>query len=486
MTEIKQLDLQPLDGFEAYPRSTVNWDGCTYYLVQDCASLEKYLAVRGAVAGFDEPVHTIPGGAYFHLNARNAQALRSRLPWLQPQPGELKTSFGFGDRLGLASPGHALAAWDAQLYPIFAQQSVRENARTGRSPQQVLDEAMWGIFQLGWGKPWGADADHLKSPADIAAFVEAGYTFFTVDPGDYVGSPEKAASLSDLKSTAADLPWADLDSSPEQTYRNYLDKRFPLAGFTIEFDEPALLRAMVKYAGAIAHTRRMYQALLALAGEAKFDFEVSVDETETPTQPAEHFYIASELRRLGIRWVSLAPRFPGRFEKGVDFIGDLDVLEAELAKHSAILRHFGGYKLSLHSGSDKFSVYTALARHAGSLVHVKTAGTSYLEALRVAALVEPDFFRQVLDFSRRRYPTDRASYHVSAQEERVLSGSSLADGDLPALLDDFHARQVLHVTYGSVLESFGRHLKTLLVSFEAEYTTGLYKHFQRHLAPFTS
>jgi hypothetical protein len=486
MTDPSHLDLTPVDGFDVYPRSRVSQENITYAMVQECASLEKYLAVYGPGEGFTEKVRVIEGGVYFRLNARNAQALRSRLPWMQPQPGGLRPSFGFGDRLGLASPGHALAAWEANLYPIFAQQSVRENARTGRSPQQVVDEAMWGIFQLGWGKPWGADADHLKSLTDVGAFVAAGYTFYTVDPGEYVGSPGENATSQELKTAAAGLPWADLDSSPEATFRQYLNQKFLLEVGAIELDETALLRAMVKYGGAIAHTRRMYQTLLARIGNDRFDFEVSVDETETPTLPAEHYYIASELRRLGVRWNSLAPRFPGRFEKGVDFIGDMVVLEADLAQHAAILRHFGGYKLSLHSGSDKFSVYAGLARHTGSLVHVKTAGTSYLEALRVAAVVEPGFFREVLDFSRGRYPVDRASYHVSAQVERVPPAGSLKDSDLPALLDDFHTRQVLHVTYGSVLDRFGKHLKTLLVNAEAAYTAGLHQHFQRHLAPFTS
>jgi hypothetical protein len=228
----------------------------------------------------------------------------------------------------------------------------------------------------------------------------------------------------------------------------------------------------------------MYWALLERMGGQAFDFEVSVDETDSPTRVEEHFFIASELQRLGVQWNSLAPRFPGRFEKGVDFIGDLKVLDSEMARHAAVLRHFGSYKLSLHSGSDKFSVYGLLANHAGSLVHVKTAGTSYLEALRVAGKLKPEFFRRVLDFSRGRYEIDRASYHVSAVLARVPPAASLGDETLAGLLDDFHARQVLHVTFGSVLAEFGRELKALLVEFEAEYTDGLQKHFKRHLDPF--
>jgi hypothetical protein len=98
--------------------------------------------------------------------------------------------------------------------------------------------------------------------------------------------------------------------------------------------------------------------------------------------------------------------------------------------------------------------------------------------------LEPGFFRQVLDFSRARYETDRATYHVSAVLARVPAAAGLKDSDLPALLDEFHARQVLHVTFGSVLGQFGRELKGLLERHEAAYSMGLQAHFKRHLDPF--
>jgi len=481
---IKPIEIEPIEDFDIYPRSTASWEGSCYFMAQECSTLQKFLGVQGDTSGFTQMRLDAGETKYFALNPTNASVLRQRLPWMRPQPGGLQTSFGFGDRLGQASPGHALAAWDSGLYPIFAQQSVRENARTGRTPQQVVDDALWGIFQLGWGKPWGGDADHLKSISDLDAFVAAGYTFFTVDPGEYVGQQAETASPAVLKELAAALPWADLDSSPEQVYQAYLGQRFVLEGVQIEFTEASLLQALVKYGGAIAHSARMYQALVERMGGQPFDFEVSVDETDSPTRVEEHFLIASELQRLGVRWNSLAPRFPGRFEKGVDFIGDLDVLDSEMARHAAVLRHFSSYKLSLHSGSDKFSVYAILAEQAGSLVHVKTAGTSYLEALRVAAHLNPAFFRQVLDYSRDRYETDRASYHVSAELARVPPAAGLSDEALVALLDDFHARQVLHVTFGSVLAQYGSDLKALLAEYEAEYSAGLEKHFKRHLDPF--
>ena len=100
--------------------------------------------------------------------------------------------------------------------------------------------------------------------------------------------------------------------------------------------------------GACAHAVRRYRHLAAINGDRPWEMELSVDETETPTSHREHLYIVTELRRLGVRWASLAPRYVGRFEKGVDYIGDLDALRADLAGHAAIARAFGPYKLSLH------------------------------------------------------------------------------------------------------------------------------------------
>ena len=131
------------------------------------------------------------------------------------------------------------------------------------------------------------------------------------------------------------------------------------------------------------------------------------------------------MKRLGVHWVSLAPRFVGRFEKGVDYIGDVAVFEREFAVHAAIARHVGPYKLSLHSGSDKFSIYGIAARLARGLVHLKTAGTSYLEALRALSVASPALFREIYVFSRDRYETDKQTYHVSAELDRAPAPDTL-------------------------------------------------------------
>ncbi len=381
-------------------------------------------------------------------------------------PLSLTPSFGFGDRLGLATPGHIAAVRGTMFAPVFAQQSVRENARTGRTPQQVMDDAKRAVDAAKWVSPWGADADHLKTLEDIPPFVAAGYTFFTVDPGEYVDNSADTDSPNALKQKVKAADWDELSASyllpkDEQPWGN--------------FESESLQRAMVKYGRAIQHAVRMFERLSQM--KDRFDFEVSVDETDSPTTPLEHFFIASELTRLGVRFTSLAPRFIGRFEKGVDYIGDLNALDAEMAKHAAVTKHFGTYKLSLHSGSDKFSVYPLIAKHWGKRIHVKTAGTSYLEALRVLAKYDPDLFLKIYSLGRTRYETDRASYHVSAELKSLPDNT-----DLPALLDDFHAREVLHVTFGSALMRFGVELKAALHTHMDAYHEGLRVHFEKHLS----
>jgi hypothetical protein len=207
-----------------------------------------------------------------------------------------------------------------------------------------------------------------------------------------------------------------------------------------------------------------------------FDFEVSVDETDSSTTPLEHFFIANELTRLGVKFTSLSPRFIGRFEKGVDYIGDLNALDVELAKHAAVTKYFGTYKLSLHSGSDKFSVYPLIAKYWGEQLHVKTAGTSYLEALRVIAKCESALFLKIYSLGRERYEMDKKSYHVSG-DVNLLPDTN----DLSSLLDNFHAREVLHVTFGSAIARLGVELKEALVKHETVYLEALQAHFEKHL-----
>ena len=458
--------------------------------VQTSAQILALPGFDGAVASAGE--QTLWLGP---LSAQNAAWLRGRLPWLRPATQGLRTTVGLGDRLGLATPGHlrAVRAAGGQLVPFPAQQSIREMTRTGRTPQQVMDDATWGVFAEGWRSGFGADADHLKTPEDIDRCLAAGYTFYTFDPGQYVDDTSVELSATALLARVRELPWEQLEDRPTDLFARYLQG--PLAceaSYTIKFDEQTLARAAVKYGRAVAHVVSLYRYLARVGADKDWEVEISVDETEWPTTPAEHLYIATELQRLGVNWVSLAPRFIGRFEKGVDYIGDLQAFEDDIAVHAALARTLGPYKISLHSGSDKFSIYEPAVRQTGGLVHLKTAGTSYLEALRTVAALDADLMRAIYAFARERYPEDRASYHVSAELERAPALASLTAETLPSLLEQFDAREILHVTFGSVLTArtdggqwrFYDQIMELLRTNSEVYATYLQTHFLRHLQPF--
>ncbi len=492
----RELKLLEIAGLNVIPSSAVRDHDLTLFLVED-AEGGKQLAVRGEAGDFEGAPDEQSGTLLCPLSPENARALRARFEWLRPVPLGLKTSAGFGDRLGLATPGHIrslrrVCDSETGIAPIFAQQSVRENARTGRTPREVMDDATWGVLEEGWRFPWGADADHLKTAADVEAFADAGFTFFTIDPGDHVDDEAHTASSQELGTKLEALPWDVLEDTLGDLEARYADRVLELDSGPETMDREQLWRAAAKYGRAVAHTVTMYRHIASRLGEGAFELEVSVDETANPTSVAEHIYIAGELGRLGVRWVSLAPRFVGEFEKGVDYIGDLEIFEQEFARHAAVARKLGPYKLSLHSGSDKFSIYPISARLTapgtedgdGPSVHVKTAGTSYLEALRAVSRADPDFFREILELSRDRYETDRATYHVSARLDRVPAVAALSDDDLPGLLDDFDAREVLHVTFGSVLDAFGDRLRETLRRHQEVYSEGLAAHFEKHLQPF--
>jgi hypothetical protein len=491
-----------IDGLdvELLPRSRTDEDGVEWALARAGEALQLVIHVRpGGEELLDDFEGRAEGDARGTLlvgptSPRNAAGLRRRLSWLTPRPLGTATSAGLGDRLGLATPGHvrAVRTAGAGLRPIFAQQSIREMSRTGRTPTDVMDDATWGVFGEGWREGVGADADHLKTPEDIDACLAAGFSFFTIDPGDHVDPTADSADAEALRAIVAALPWPELEDTEGDLKARHLGRTVVVEGLQLRFDEVTLLRAAAKYGRAVAHVARMDRHLRRAAGTRAVELEVSVDETETPTSPAQHYWVASELKRLGVEWVSLAPRFVGRFEKGVDYIGDLDELETDLAAHAAIARQLGPYKLSLHSGSDKFSVYPIAVRQTRGLVHLKTAGTSYLEALRTVAALDAGLFREIYAFARERYETDRASYHVSAELGRALGVDEVPEAGLSSLLEQFDAREILHVTFGSVLTEradaggfrFRDALLGLLAAHPEAYARNLETHFVRHLRPF--
>lgn len=401
----------------------------------------------------------------------------------KPSPLGLKKSFGFGDRLGVATPGHLAATRKSDFAPIFAQQSIREMTRTQRTPQEVMTAAQKALACHGYDGVWGADADHLKTPEDIQYTAAAGFVFFTIDPSSYVNNAADAMAADTLKTLAGQIEREELFHSSD-----YLGKSFDLGEARLAFDEESLLRAAVKYGRAIAHSANMAAEIVRHRSDA--DIEISVDETDFATTPLEHLFVARELQRRGVKVTSLAPRFIGEFEKGIDYKGDMVEFERQLKLHLAISKQFGPYKISIHSGSDKFTAYPAIGRICCDLLHVKTAGTSYLEALRAVCRADPKLFAEITAYSHAHFATDRASYHISTTEAEVASIAGAAAEDTERLyLDERPGRQLLHVTFGSVLtkgkRTNGQTFRAAILE-TIEKNTALHdelveNHFDRHL-----
>jgi hypothetical protein len=365
--------------------------------------------------------------------------------------------------------------------------------RTGRSPQEVIDAARSGMRQAGWSGICGADADHLKTTADVDATAAVGFTFYTIDPSDFVDGHADDYDESQLRekfaSVVATTDWIE----------QYINCRVPLGGsrsFTIV--KQAAIRCAVKYGRALEHAIGLAQYIRHVNDAARrpFELELSIDETPQPTSLAEHYIIASECRRRGVDLISLAPRYVGEFEKGVDYKGDLVQLEQSLTDHAFLARELGPYKLSLHSGSDKLSLYPILVHTTNGRFHVKTAGTSYLEALRVVARHDAALFRRIIDMAREHYDRDKETYHVTADIRRLPSAEAVANvaalektylgvwSDVPAGRGFSEpGRQVLHCTFGTVLQDahLGPAICQLLQSHAASYTEILCDHFTRHL-----
>ena len=488
---LTQTVIGPLADVMVFPRSITAANRCLFFLGR--RGNEKYVGIIAKTSHRIEELSTPRTirlkDAVLHLaiaeaDAQTAEVIQKALSFLQPRVIGPVPSAGCGDRLGLATPGHVRALAKTQLAAVLCQQSVRENSRTGRSPRQVLDNAMWGAWQEGWRQGYGADADHLKTVDQIDTFVDAGYTFYTIDSGDHMDGEADGADAAPLEKKVAALPWAILQTTAADVSHELTRRPLELDGFTIQLTREEVMRAAAKYGAVVAHTLKMYRHLCRKMDPESFELEVSVDETDSATTLTEHIYIAVELARLGIPVDSLAPRYVGDFEKGVDYIGDVTAFEASFARHAAVARAYGNYKLSLHSGSDKFAIYPVVARHTQGLLHLKTAGTSYLEALRTVAEHMPELFRDIFGFCITRYADDRESYHVSAEIDRLPVVPQLTDVDLPAVVNDFHAREVLHVTYGSVLNNppLCKGLYDVLHRYEDAYGENLERHFDRHFA----
>jgi hypothetical protein len=499
---VRHKKLPELDELEIYPKSVQEIDNIIFFIARTESSKYLYIYFESyfdkTAAKFEGSVITFNGTHKYYLkkcqlSSHNRKMIQSLFEFTKPVTLGLVDSFGFGDRLGLANPAHVRSLMNSKFKPVFAQQSIRELKRTGRTPADVMDAAVWAVFQEGFESGFGADADHLKTIQDIDMMVKNGFRMFTFDPGAYVHNEADTLLDEQLDEHIQNQNWKELRTNYDQLLSEYVGKEIKINDdFSINANENNLKRAIIKYSDAIVHIKKMYDHLKVRYATYDSEVEVSVDETESVTLPFEHYFFASELMRLRVNLISLAPRFIGDFEKGIDYKGDLNLFKEEYIKHSSIAKYFGTYKLSLHSGSDKFSVYNVIGSLKLGVTHVKTAGTSYLEALKVVSVKDPMLFREILDYSRNIYATEKQSYHVSAGLDKVKPADSYSDEDLIGLFHLNDCRQILHVTFGRILTDKNengellfkdRIFKCLTENEELHYKF-LIDHFRKHLEPF--
>ena len=288
-------------------------------------------------------------------------------------------SFGVGDRFAHQAKAQLQAFLQLQAKGVLASpvwnKSNREHSFIGSEPQSVFDAAQRAVKALGWKGAWHVDADHIRLQT-VDRFMACS-DFFTIDVADSIGQPTSPTDID-----------AFLAKHKELT------GRIEIAGIPQPFDlEPSeTARVVGKYLKAAREAGEIFRHIATRKGGSdRFIAEVSMDETDAPQTPPELLIILAALADEGVRLQTIAPKFTGRFNKGVDYVGDLAQFAREFRDDLAVIehgvKHYGlpaGLKLSVHSGSDKFSIYPIIRealQQTGAGLHIKTAGTTWLEEL---------------------------------------------------------------------------------------------------------
>ena len=307
-----------------------------------------------------------------------------------------KYSFGLGDRFGMQGKAQlqalSLAKKKGLNFDAVWNKSYREHQITGTSPESVREEADEAVGSLNWKDPYFVDADHIHL-GTVEDFIGSS-DFFTIDVASYIGKKASDKALSDFYGKA----------------KRYFGE-FEKLDFPVEVKDldRFLEQIGMRYVYAVEKAGEIYRLIEQKKGEGNFVAEVSMDEVKDPQTPLEIFFILMLLSDAQVPLQSFAPKFSGRFNKGVDYEGDLGHFEKEFEQDLLVLRQavslFGlseNLKLSIHSGSDKFSIYPIMGRLLKKYdlgIHIKTAGTTWLEEL--TGLAEAG--GQALDFVKALY-----------------------------------------------------------------------------------
>lgn len=369
-------------------------------------------------------------------------------------------TFGMGDRFGAQGRAQLEAILAARkqnidIYPVW-NKSFREHTIVGTEPSSLRVEADDAVKALGWSGSYYVDADHIRLET-VDGFID-GSNFFTLDVADFVGkAPDAAALEAWLKYVEPYLGQLQIDG---------LEQPLSISRADAE-------AAAAKYLHAIVEAGKLYRHIEAKKGKDNFVTEVSIDETDQAQSPADLFYLLSMMAQQGIPAQTVAPKFTGRFNKGVDYVGNLEQFEKEFHADLCIIRFavktFGlpeSLKISVHSGSDKFSLYPIikrLIREHGAGLHVKTAGTTWLEEVIALARADGDAlqiakeiyaqslahfdeltapYATVIDIDKSKLPSaEEVSKWTAAQYVAALEHDQSNPGYNPNL------RQLIHVGF---------------------------------------
>lgn len=407
-----------------------------------------------------------------------------------------KYSVGVGDRFAQQAEAQLqafiLAAQQGvEIVPVW-NKSNREHLIVGSEPLSVRAAAEAAVQKLGWAKTWHVDADHIRLET-VNRFVPHS-DFFTIDVADSIGKP-----------AAAEAVKAFADRHPE------LAGRIDLAGVEggISSSRAEVERIANKFLCAVQEAGAIYRHIAKAKGEGKFITEVSMDETDSPQTPVELLVILVALADEKVPIQTIAPKFTGRFNKGVDYVGNVAQFEKEFNDDLAVIRFaiqkYGlpeNLKLSVHSGSDKFSIYgpihRAIKRHNAGL-HLKTAGTTWLEEIIGLAeaggdglALAKDIYAQalahidelcapyatVIDIDRSKLPSAEITAQWSAAQ---FAAAVRHDQKSPEF--NQHVRQLLHVGFKVAAKKGETYLKLVRASEPtiARNVTG--NLFERHFKP---
>jgi hypothetical protein len=407
-----------------------------------------------------------------------------------------KYSLGVGDRFAHQARAQLAAciraeARGATVIPVW-NKSNREHKIVGSVPASTRASADAAVRELGWKHSHYVDADHINLNS-VEGFLEV-CDFFTLDVADAIGRPAGAGVAESFLARHPELTGhIQIDGIPE----------------SFEISRETALEAASKYLGAVAEAGRIYRHIAEKRGAGSFITEVSMDETDSPQTPAELLIILAAIAGEKIPIQTIAPKFTGRFNKGVDYVGNVERFEREFASDIAVIAHAAAayslpanLKLSVHSGSDKFSLYAPIARslrkfNAG--VHVKTAGTTWLEELIGLSEAGPaglatakEVYRgafehreelcapyaTVIDIDPARLPAPDAVDKWTAEQ---YAGALRHDRENP--LFNPHLRQLLHVGYKIAARMGDRYLD-MLVACEASISRNVTENlYSRHIKP---